>query len=225
MENLKKKCSSQKHSEIDAISYCQQCKIYLCNKCQNLHSELFENHITFNLDKDFNYIYLDICKQENHYNKLDFFCKDHNVLCCPACISKIKKEGFGQHTDCDVCLINDIIKEKKDKLKENIKCLEDLSNNLEQSIEELKKLFEIFNKKKEKLKLEIQKVFTKIRNSVNQREDELLLKVDQQYSEFFFNEDLIKESETLPKKIKISLEKGKIGQIYIVGRYGWFRRI
>jgi gas vesicle protein len=109
----------------------------------------------------------------------------HNVLCCIACIGKIKKEGFGQHTDCDVCLINDIIKEKKDKLKENIKCLEDLSNNLEQSIEELKKLFEIFNKKKEELKLEIQKVFTKIRNSVNQREDELLLKVDQQYSEFF----------------------------------------
>ncbi len=119
MENRKKKCSSQKHSETDAISYCQQCKIYLCNKCQNLHSELFEKHISFNLDKDLNYIYLDICKQDNHYDKIEFFCRTHNILCCPACISKIKKEGYGQHTDCDVCLIKDIENEKKNKLKDN----------------------------------------------------------------------------------------------------------
>ena len=119
-QNERKKCSSQKHSEIDAISYCQQCKIYLCNKCKNLHSELFENHLLFNLEKDLNYIYQDICKQGNHYQKNEFFCETHNILCCLACISKIKKDGYGQHTDCDVCLIKDIENEKKNKLKDNI---------------------------------------------------------------------------------------------------------
>ena len=38
MENHKKKCSLKKHSEIDAINYCQKYRIYLCNKCKNLHS-------------------------------------------------------------------------------------------------------------------------------------------------------------------------------------------
>ena len=85
-----------------------------------------------------------------------------------------------------------------------------MSYNLEQSIEELKKLFEIFTKNKETLILEIQQIFTKIRNSLNEREDQLLLKVTQIYNEFLIKEDLIKEGEKLPNKIKISLEKGKI---------------
>ena len=53
-------------------------------------------------------------------------------------ISKIKREGKGQYTDCDVCNIEDIKKEKKNKLKENIIILENFSNTFEQSINELK---------------------------------------------------------------------------------------
>ena len=34
--------------------------------------------------------------------------------------------------------------------------------------------------------------------------------VDKKYDNLFFNEELIKESEKLPIKIKLSLEKGKI---------------
>ena len=50
MEIQNKKCSSNKH-EINAISYCDLCKIYMCNKCSNLHSELFQNHQAINLNK------------------------------------------------------------------------------------------------------------------------------------------------------------------------------
>ena len=64
METKKKKCSSKKHSEIDAINYCQECKFFLCNKCPNLHSELHENHILINLDEDINDCFTDICKYE-----------------------------------------------------------------------------------------------------------------------------------------------------------------
>ena len=97
----------------------------------------------------------------------------------------------------------------KNTEKENIKCLEDLSNKLQQSINDLKILFDNINENKEALKLNIQKIFTNIRNILNEREDEILLEVDNQFNNLYFNEDLIKECEKLPNKVKISLEKGK----------------
>ena len=71
-------------------------------------------------------------------------------------------------------------------------------------------MFEKINESKEELKLKIQKIFTKIRNSLNEREDELLLEVDNQYNDIYCNEEMIKESEKLPNKINLSLKKGKI---------------
>ena len=56
--------------------------------------------------------------------------------------------------------------------------------------------------------MEIQKIFTYIRNSLNNREDELLMEVDKEYNNLFGGEGIIREGEKLPEKIK--LEKGKI---------------
>ena len=42
-----KKCFSEEHKEINAISFCPECKIYMCNKCENLHSSLFKKHNQF----------------------------------------------------------------------------------------------------------------------------------------------------------------------------------
>ena len=210
MENQVQKCSLNKHSNIDAISYCQECNKYLCNKCQNYHFELFDNHTISNLSKEINDIFIDICNKENHHIKLEFFCKTHNELCCSSCICTIKNEIYGQHRDCEVCLIKDIENEKKEKLKENINLLEDLSRNFDQSIKELKIVIEQINEKKEELKLKIQKIFTKIRNSLNEKEDKLILEIDEKFNNIFIKEQIIKESEKMPNKIKISLEKGKI---------------
>ena len=138
MENKKKKCSLNKHSESEAISYCQQCKIYLCKKCHNSHPEFVDNHNLINLDKDLNDFFIDICKHEGHNNKLEFFCKNHNTLCCLGCVCKIKVDGYGQYSNFNCCYINDIKEEKKNKLKENINHLEELSNKFEKSMNELK---------------------------------------------------------------------------------------
>ena len=151
MENQKKKCSSKKH-EANAVSYCQYCKMYLCNKCLNYHSEILEAHILINLDKDLNETFIDTCNNEGHNLKLECFCKNHNILCCLACICKLNIKGYGQHSDCNYCHINDIKNEKKNKLKENIKLLEELSVKFEESINELKKIYEKINEDKEKLK-------------------------------------------------------------------------
>ena len=64
------------------------------------------------------------------------------------------------------------------------------------------------NLPKEKLKLDIQKIFTKIRCELNDREESLLLEIENYYKNFC-NEDIIKKSDKLPNKIKTSLEKGK----------------
>jgi len=209
MENKTKKCSSKKHKEIDAVFYCQECRIYICHKCENYHSDLFEDHHCYNLNTNLYEVFTGICKEEDHLDKFKYFCKNHNKLCCAACISKIIGKGNGQHTNCDVCFIEEIKEVKKNKLKENIKYLEDLSINFEKSIDKLKEIFTKFNEKKENLKKNVQKIFTKIRNELDNREDCLLLEIENIYKEIYFDEKIIKEGEKLPNNIKISLEKGK----------------
>ena len=201
------KCSSKDHENVDAVFYCQKCETYMCNKCENFHSKLCQNHQTFKINIDIKEIFTGHCKEKGHFSTLDYFCKTHNVLCCAECIIKIKRIGKGQHSDCQIYNIEDIINEKKNKLKENIYLLEkdstDYSNN------NLMEIFEKINKNKEEIKLKIQKIFTKIRNILNNREDELLLEIEKIYQNLIFNENIVKESENLSKNINIALQKGK----------------
>ena len=190
-----KKCSFRTHNEIDAINYCLECKVFMCNKCEKFHSDLCQNHHSYSIDKDINEIFTGFCKEENHLNKLDYYCKNHNKLCCAACISKIVGKGNGQHKDCEICFIEDIKENKKSNLKENIKYLNELSNILESSINELKLIFQKINDNKEKIKQNIQNVFTKIRTILNDREDILLQKVDETFNNLYFDEKIIKNTE------------------------------
>jgi hypothetical protein len=41
---ISKKCSSKIHGDINAINYCNECKVYMCNKCTAYHLDLLENH-------------------------------------------------------------------------------------------------------------------------------------------------------------------------------------
>ena len=205
-----KKCSSKNHEDLNSISFCPECKIYMCNKCEKIHSDLCQSHHPYNFNINTKEIFTGFCKEEKHNYIFEFFCKTHNKLCCSSCITKIKDENHGQHTDWDICLIKEIKEEKKKNLKRNIESLEKLSILLEESIKNLKNILDKILESKEELKLNIQKIFTKIRNELNEREDELLLEVDQKYNNLFFEEDFIKQNEKLPNKIKTSLEKTKI---------------
>ena len=90
-----------------------------------------------------------------------------------------------------------------------MKFLENISFAIEKSMEELKNITVKINKEKENLKLKVSKIFTKLRNALNDREDELLLDIDNKFNEFIFNENIIKQNEKLPNKIKELLIKGK----------------
>ena len=163
MEDNKKYCSLKSHKEIEAISYCFNCQIYLCNKCLNIHKD-YDDHPVFNLKKINEETFTGFCKEKNHNIKFEYYYKNHNNLCCGLCSSKIKGRGNDQHNNCDICFIEDIKEEKKNKLKDNIKSLEELSNKIEESIKNLRSIFEKITENKEKLKLEIQKNIYKDKN-------------------------------------------------------------
>ena len=209
MDNIKK-CSSKNHEKYDATIYCQNCNIYLCNKCSKTHSEWFQNHNVFDLNKKKDEIFTIYCQEKYHSNILEFFCITRNVLCCSSCISKINDEKYGQHSDCDICSIEEIKEDKKSELNDNIEKLEELLNNLEKSLLIMDELFKKANEDKEKLEMEVQRIFTIIRNELNKREDKILSEIDEIFEQKFFKEELIKESKNLPKKVKQCLEKGKI---------------
>ena len=205
-------CSLKKHEEKEAKIYCVECNINMCNVCEKLHSELFTNHHIYNIKSNDNNIFTGYCQERKHNNKLEYYCHDHNMLCCAACLCKIRGIGNGKHNKCRVCYMPKIKEIKKNTLSDNMKYLDNLSKSLTDSINDLKKLYNVISDKKDKLKEEIQKIFTQIRNALNNREDQILEKVDKKFDELFFKEELIKESEKLPNKVKASLEKGKISE-------------
>ena len=153
MDSNNKKCSSKDHQDIIAICYCNECNVYMCNKCDIFHSKLLHHHTSFKINQDFNEIFTGYCKEEKHRNELEFFCITHNQLCCAECITKIKGKGKGHHKDCDVCFIEDIKNTKKNNLKKNIDSLQSLSNKLLDKINKLKDIFEKINENKENLKI------------------------------------------------------------------------
>ena len=204
---LIKNCSLEDHKEIEANIYCPECQIYMCKKCENIHNTLFKNHHAYNTDKNNEEIFTGFCKEKNHHIELKYYCKNHNTLCCAACIAKINKIGDGQHNNCDVCIIQEIKEEKRNKFKDNEEKLKQLNDKLKDSLIELKDLFEKIEKDKDELKLHVQKIFTRIRTVLNEREDELLNEIDKYFNNHFFDENVLKEGEKLPNKIKNSLKR------------------
>ena len=206
MELKNKKCSSKEHEELNAFSYCPECKINMCNKCEIIHTKLCQYHHPYKLDKDISEIYTGFCSINEHNELLEFYCKTHNTLCCGLCICKIKSKGKGQHSDCEVCIIEEIKEQKISQFEDNLKKLKNMSVTIECSIKELKLIFQKINENKEELEKNIQKVFTKIRNIVNNREEKLLSEINSKYEDLGFKESIIKNSEKLPLKIKKILE-------------------
>ena len=211
MNNItNKKCSFEEHKNTDAIDYCSECNIYVCQKCKEYHRFLVENNHDKKLrNKENNETNYEICYEQNHGNKLEYFCKTHNKLCCIACVTKIKGFGNGQHSDCNICFIRDIKEEKRDKMKQNLLYLE-YSTDLDFLIKKIKEAYEEISEKKEKLKIKIQKLFTKIRNEINKREDQLLIKVEKVYEQYFFYKNLNKYIDKVTNQIDLSINKGRI---------------
>ena len=209
MESHNKKCSLKEHSNISASIYCKKCEKFMCNECEINHSNQFNDHNDYIINEGLDEIFNVYCQEEKHQCfKLEYFCKSHNKFCCSACIAKIKGDKKGEHIDCEVCNIEKMKEEKIQKVKENIELLEDMNSRInDESFSDIKNIFKEINEDKEKLKLKIKNIFTILRDALNHRENELLLNVDKQYDNLFGKDDILKDIELMPKKIKISFDK------------------
>ena len=207
-----KNCSSKEHQNEPSISFCQKCEIYMCSKCDQIHTNLCPNHKIINIQKSsfFPENFTIFCSVEKHHQiQLDYFCKTHNQLCCAACIAKIKDKENGQHKDCEVCSINDIKEEKKNFLDKNLLFLENLEKNFEKKYEEIKDIYNTILQAKKEVENYIKKIFSEIKENVNKREQELINEVNNQFNYLYCNEENFKKSENLNNKINTYLNKAK----------------
>ena len=88
--------------------------------------------------------------------------------------------------------------------------MENISKYINNSINKLKQELKKNKDNKDNLKLEIQKIFTKIRNQINERENILLSEIDQNLDDSSIKKDIINKLEKFPKKIESSLNQGKL---------------
>jgi len=211
MNTKKMKCSLQTHNSQKVIKYCKECNICMCNECFFHHSKLFINHHLTDISGENGNIFIEFCKEENHSNKLEYFCKTHNQLCCLSCIGKDSNSENAKHKNCEFCKIEEIKEEKKSNLEKNLKLLEDLSNKIKEKKEtkKLEDFYEKMEKLKEGLKSKVLQIITKIRNKLNEREDELISQIETTFSNLCPPEKAIKEYDNIPKKINDILEKRK----------------
>ncbi|XP_052768951.1 uncharacterized protein LOC128209120 [Mya arenaria] len=71
----------------EAKHFCPLCDHYLCNKCVKLHNGYHNKHTVYghgDMQKWAGF-YMDRCDQ--HGNKLEVHCDDHQELCCSVCVA------------------------------------------------------------------------------------------------------------------------------------------
>jgi hypothetical protein len=209
MEKPKKNCSTKAHWNKIAKKYCITCKKYLCEICSETHNTCDRQHELYSIDKVDNLSFTGNCKEHNHPNKLEYFCKDDNKLCCAACLCKIKDKGDGQHTECNACFIKDIKEEKMRILIDNINILKDIYNNLKKKYKEVKKINEKAKPKKEEIKQKIIDIFENFQKLLEKRKIELLNEVNNLYDKFFFSDDFINNYKNIISKIDDYYKKAK----------------
>ena len=93
----------------------------MCKKCEIFHSKLCKIHqtkILWEFEGNKEEIFPGFYKEERHNIELEYFCKNYNKLCCPACLCKIKNKRNGEHKDYEVCNLEDLKDIKINKLKE-----------------------------------------------------------------------------------------------------------
>ncbi|XP_052791137.1 tripartite motif-containing protein 29-like [Mya arenaria] len=71
----------------EAQHFCPECDHYLCDKCVRIHGEYFKKHVVYGRGdiQKWERFSMDRCDQ--HGNKLEVHCDDHQELCCHVCVA------------------------------------------------------------------------------------------------------------------------------------------
>ena len=202
-------CSLEDHKEKKAIKECENCDIKLCQECSKFHSKYLPLHnlILINNEKSF---YSKInCSQENH-NKipLNYYCQNHNELCCAFCLCIKEENNLGNHNKCKIISINEIENIKKQNLNENVKILNELIKKLCEKKQMIENILNEQEKNKEEIKKKISEYFTELRNILNEREDELFKIIDEKYDKEKISNKELKNIDNITKESNYLLKLG-----------------
>lgn len=185
---------------VPAKKYCQQCEEYLCVKCCDSHRKvkILRNHLLLDISQEKRVTRTALTPTITcsvHKNSIiDQFCPSHNATVCSACAPL-------KHTHCQVQYIPDI-SAKYDYCEEYKK----LQRGLETVLQRASSLRDSAVKNKEKTRGDSKVTTEKIKNFgekldgyLNQKEEEMLLKVKQMKRE---DVSKIKEALTECDRVK-----------------------
>ncbi|XP_052816988.1 uncharacterized protein LOC128243321 [Mya arenaria] len=82
-------CSKCEENDLntEAQHFCPECEHYLCDKCVRIHGEYFKKHVVYGRGDIQKWTGFSMDRCDQHGNKLEVHCDDHQELCCHVCVS------------------------------------------------------------------------------------------------------------------------------------------
>ncbi|KAL3887897.1 hypothetical protein ACJMK2_000285 [Sinanodonta woodiana] len=172
----------KRNKETPAVSYCRECKKSMCAICQEYHDDMSAcnkgNIVNLNSGNKSNDIppnldFIEICSK--HLNeRIKFFCKDHNTMCCSTC-------GFLEHRKCETIVTLDDMKTTfgiSVKSKEAETNLKRCHSNLKQVASVVTGNIDTLNKDKAAITKQIRSLITQLNNKLRKLETDLTSMMD-----------------------------------------------
>ncbi|WAR04883.1 ADAS-like protein [Mya arenaria] len=72
---------------IEAQHFCPECEHYLCDKCVRLHKGYHRQHTVYGRGDIQKWAGFSMDRCDQHSNKLEVHCDDHQELCCSVCVA------------------------------------------------------------------------------------------------------------------------------------------
>ena len=211
-----------------SVSWCMECEEELCSECTEYHTNLkmARNHHVVDLKLKTSYSALLkkpnlICKQHK-YCQIEYFCVDHDELCCRDCLAKT-------HKSC----VNTMSLDSASKGAEHSQLFSDCQEQLTSISQTYKSILKYREENvsgikddKQRIKENMKKIKEKLIQRINQVEKELTNKLDilvQENTKFQQDEiskvlEVTEEVELYLKEMLFIVEHGSEKQAFLLCR-------
>ena len=160
-----------------ALKYCSDCQEFLCSKCAVYHSKFkaFVSHhvVDVNVTDDQSFVVSKECPTHKDMT-LDFFCSDHDSICCKSCIASI-------HRACENIKPLDVAAKgvvHSSIYEEFASDMDSLNNTATEVTDEWEKSKVAWGTSKDDVKRAVEKFKAKIFKRINEVEEKLMHEID-----------------------------------------------
>jgi len=160
-----------------AVKYCSDCEEFLCSECAVDHSKFkaFVSHHVVDVNVTDDQSFVDSKECPTHKDMpLDFFCSDHDSICCKSCIASM-------HRACENIKPLDVAAKgviHSSMYEEFATDMVSLNNAATQLTDEWKKSKEAWGTSKDDVKRAVEKFKAKILKRINEIEEKLMDEID-----------------------------------------------